>query len=97
MPSGAAFVTLAEHLEQQLGPGFAKRHEAELIDDQQLVFANCFWNRNRRFSSLASMSSWTKAAAVNHQSRQTEAEGDMGFAGAAIAKCDDVFTTLAWL
>ena len=27
-------------------------------------------------------------------SRQTEAEGDMGFAGAAIAKCDDVFTTL---
>ena len=29
-----------------------------------LYFANCFWNRNRRFSSLASMSSWTKAAAV---------------------------------
>ena len=28
------------------------------------------------------------------QARQTEAEGDMGFAGAAIAKCDDVFTTL---
>ena len=46
------------------------------------------------------MSSWTKAAAVIADgeafltSRQTEAEGDMGFAGAAIAKCDDVFTTL---
>ena len=26
--------------------------------------------------------------------RQTETEGDMGLAGAAIAKCDDVFTTL---
>ena len=32
-----------------------------------LYFANCFWNRNRRFSSLASMSSWTKAAAVTRQ------------------------------
>ena len=28
---------LAEHLEQQLGPGRRERHIAEFVDDQQLV------------------------------------------------------------
>ena len=47
-----------------------------------------------RFSSLASMSSWTDSRRRDKADdeafltcRQTEAEGDMGFAGAAIAKC----------
>ena len=34
---GAAFVTLAEDLEQQLGANLGQRHEAEFTDDQELV------------------------------------------------------------
>ena len=34
--SGAALVTLAEHLEQKLRAGFTEWHEAEFVDDQQL-------------------------------------------------------------
>ncbi len=33
----APLVSLAEHLEQQLGAGLGQRHEAELVDDQKLV------------------------------------------------------------
>ena len=61
---GAAFVTFAKHLEQELGAGLGQRHEAEFVDDQRLYFANCFWKRSRRFSSLASISSWTRVAAL---------------------------------
>ena len=35
--SGAALVTLAEHLEQQFGAGFTERNKAEFVDDQQAV------------------------------------------------------------
>jgi hypothetical protein len=38
----ATLVTLAEHLEQQFGTGFAEWHEAELVDDQKLVFCQLF-------------------------------------------------------
>ena len=34
---GAAFVALRDQLEQQPGAGFAERHEAQFVDDQQLV------------------------------------------------------------
>ena len=34
---GATLVALAEHLEQEFGSGFRQRHEAQLVDDQQLV------------------------------------------------------------
>jgi len=33
----AALVALAEHLEEQLGACFGQGHEAEFVDDQQLV------------------------------------------------------------
>ena len=61
---GALFVALAKHFKQKFGPGFGQRHEAQLVDDQQPVFASCLWKRSRRFSSLASINSWTRAAAV---------------------------------
>jgi len=35
---GATLITLTEHLKQKFSPGFAERHEAEFVDDQQLVF-----------------------------------------------------------
>lgn len=34
---GGAFVALAEDLEEQFRAGLGKRHEAEFVDDQQLV------------------------------------------------------------
>ena len=56
--SGAALVTLAEHLEQQFGAGFTERNKAEFVDDQKAdTLASCFCRRSRRFSSLASISS----------------------------------------
>ena len=54
--SGAALVTLAEHLEQQFGAGFTERNKAGSMTSR-LYLANCFWKRSRRFSSLASSSS----------------------------------------
>ena len=55
--SGAALVTLAEHLEQQFGAGFTERNKAGSSMTSRLYLANCFWKRSRRFSSLASISS----------------------------------------
>ena len=34
---GTALIALTDQLEQQLGAGFAEWHEAEFIDDQQLM------------------------------------------------------------
>ena len=34
---GATFIALTEHFEEQLGAGLGERHEAEFIDDEQLV------------------------------------------------------------
>ncbi len=34
---GAAFVALADQLEQEFRPGARQRHEAQFIDDQQLI------------------------------------------------------------
>ena len=35
--NGAAFVALGYHLEEQLGARFAEGHEAQLVDDQQVL------------------------------------------------------------
>ena len=77
-----------EHLEQQLGPGFAKRHEAELIDDQQPVFCQLLPEPQQAllvpgFDELVDQSRRRDKADGEAflTSRQTEAEGDMGFAG----------------
>ena len=78
-------------LKSLLPDGPSKRHEAELIDEAACILLT-LRNRNRRFSSLASMSSWTKRRRDKADgeafltSRQTEAEGDMGFAGALFEK-----------
>ena len=31
----SSFVSLAEYLKEQLGPGLGQRHEAQFVDDQQ--------------------------------------------------------------
>ena len=62
---GALLVALAEDLEEQFRAGSGKGDEAQLVDDQQVEpRASCFCKFSSRLSSRASMSSWTKAAAV---------------------------------
>ena len=61
---GALFVALAKHFKQKFGPGFGQRHEAQLVDDQQPVFCQLPLEAQQAFLILASINSWTKAAAV---------------------------------
>ena len=63
--------------------------------------ANCRCRLSSRRSSLASMSSWTRAAAVceahGHSflaGGQAQAQGDVGLAGAAISDSDHVLPVL---
>ena len=54
----AAFVALAEHLEQQLGAGLRQWHEAQFIDDQQFIGSNLLLESQQlllvaRFDQLA--------------------------------------------
>ncbi len=47
----AALVALAEHLEEQLGSGLRQRHEAEFVDDEQLIAGNLLLESARVFRS----------------------------------------------
>ena len=60
----AAFIALAEDLEEQLGPGLGQGYEAQFVDDQELETRQLPCKLSNRRSSLASVNSWTKAAAV---------------------------------
>ena len=63
--------------------------------------ASLLWRLSRRRSSLASISSWTRAAGGSEAYGQStlacskaETEGDMSLAGAAVADDDDVVAAL---
>ena len=58
-----AFIAMAEGLEKQFGAGFGEGHEAQLVDDEQLVGGNCFWKRSRCFSSRPSIPSHSSSRA----------------------------------
>ena len=98
---GAPFVALAEDLEEQFRAGGGPGHEAQLVDDEQAEAGQLpleveqsavvpglheFVNQGRgggeahRHSPLAS--------------GQTQAEGDVGLAGAAVADGDDILPPL---
>ena len=103
----APLVALAEDFEEQFRPGVGQGHEAQFVDDEELEagqlaleveqpalvpgFHKLVDQRCGR-SSLASMSSWTSAAAVVKPTDipllaggQSQAQGDVGLAGAAVA------------
>ena len=61
---GAAFVALAEDLEQQLGAGRRERDVAQFIDDQKLVAGELSLQAQQTLFIVASCSSLTSAAAV---------------------------------
>ena len=46
---GTTLVTLREYLEQEFRAGFAERHEAEFVDDQQFVFCQLFLEPQQAF------------------------------------------------
>ena len=98
---GALFVALAEHLEQKFGSGFGQRHEAQLVDDQQFVFCQLLLEAQQAFL-VPGLHQLVDQGGRRDKANgkaflaggQTEAKGDMGLAGAAVAKSDDVVTTL---
>ena len=61
---GAALVALAEDLEEQFRAGGGQRHEAQLVDDEQIEAGQLPLQVEQSAVILASMSSWTSAAAV---------------------------------
>ena len=68
----SSLVAVAEHLEEQLGSGLGQRHEAQFVDAcpelaegiSSLRRASLLCRLSRRRSSLASISSWTRAGVV---------------------------------
>ena len=65
-----ALVALADGLEEQLGAGLRQRHIAQFVDDQQFVGGHLLLEAlSKRFSSRASISSPTSAAAVMKRTR----------------------------
>ena len=98
---GALFIALREHFEQKLGPGFGQRYEAQLVDDQQPVFCQLLLEPQQAFlvpglHQLVDQGGGRDKA--NGEAflagGQTEAQGDMGLAGTAWPKCDDVLAAL---
>ena len=88
----STLVTLAEHLEEQLGPGLGQGHEAQFVDDQQLESGqpsleveqtpfvpglDQLVDQGGGGSEAHGQSTLTRSKA--------ETEGDMSLAGAAVA------------
>ena len=99
--SGAALVTLAEHLEQQFGAGFTERNKAEFVDDQKVILCQLLLQAQQAFF-IPGLHQFMNQGSGREEAdgepllagRQTETEGDMGLAGAAVAERDDVLATL---
>ena len=93
----AAFVTLAEDLEQQFGAGLRERHVAEFVDDQQLDGGELRLELEQapfvaRLHEL--MDERRRGGEGDGKSSlaggETQRQGDMGLARAAVAESDDV-------
>ena len=61
---GAPLVALGEDLEEQFRPGAGQGHEAQLVDDQQVEAGQLPLEVEQPSLVLASISSWTRPAAV---------------------------------
>ena len=61
---GAALVALADQFEQEFCAGLGQRHEAQLVDDQELHAGKLQLEAQQAFSSWDSIISCTIAAAV---------------------------------
>jgi hypothetical protein len=99
--SGAALVALRDQLEQQFGAGLGQRHEAQFIDDQQLVGGHLLLESEKtplitRLHHLADQRG--RRGEAHGQallaSCQAKAERDMCFARAAGTERNDILPPL---
>ena len=97
----APLVSLAEHLEQELGAGLGQRHEAEFVDDQKLVGGELLLEP-QQLLVIAGLDEFVDQCGGGDEAdreallagRQAETEGDVGLAGAAVAERDEVLAAL---
>ena len=85
----ATLVALAEHLEQQLSAGLGQRHEAEFVDDQELVAGEPLLVSEELFLVARLDQLMNQRGGGGEADRETllagrqaETEGDVGLAGA---------------
>ncbi len=86
----AALVSLGEDLEEEFDAGLGERHEAEFVDDQEAVFRQLALEAQQTFF-IPRLHQFVDQGGGRGEadgepllaSRQSEAQDDMGFAGAA--------------
>ena len=86
---GAALVTLAEDLEQKFGACFRERHEAKFVNDQKAILGQLLLQAQQTFL-VPGLHQFMHQGGGRDEAhgeplltgRQTEAESDMGLAGA---------------
>jgi hypothetical protein len=90
---------LRDQLEQEFSAGFAERHEAQLVDNQQLVAdhlllkpkQSSFIPRFHQFVDESGRGDKADGQALL-AGGQPEAEGNVGLSGSAWAECYDILT-----
>ena len=96
---GAAFIALADQLEQQLGAGLRQRNEAKFVDNQQLVAGELLLQAQEPLL-VAGLDEFVndgggEAGFDAMLARcQSDADGDMCFTDTAGAKGDDVLAAV---
>ncbi len=93
----AAFIALREDFKQQLRPGFAQWHKTQLVNDQQFILGELFLETQQDLFVAGLhqlMDQGTCGDKTNTQAflarGQAKSEGNVGFAGAARPKRDDI-------
>ena len=98
---GASFVALAEDLEEQFRAGGGQRHEAQLVDDEQIEAGQLPLQveQSAVVPGLHEFVDQGRGGGETHRhsplaGSQSQSQGDVGLAGAAVADGDDVLAAL---
>ena len=98
---GAALVALAEDLEEQFRTGGGQRHEAQLVDEEELEAGQLPLQVEQPtvVPGLHGLVDQGRGDGETHRHSflaggQSQSQGDVGFAGAAVADGDDVLTAV---
>jgi len=96
-----AIVALAEHLEEQLGSGFRKRDEAQLVDDQELACCKLFLQA-LQISFVPGLEQFMDQCRGGGEAdrqaplagSEAKSECDVRLTSTAVAKCNHIFMAL---
>ena len=98
---GASLVALAEDLEEQFRAGGGQRHEAQLVDDEQIEAGQLPLQveQSAVVPGLHEFVDQGRGGGETHRhsplaGSQAQSQGDVGLAGAAVADGDDVLSAL---